>query len=150
MELKMVDEMKDNITSDWKNLDAFRIFMALSFCPMADSWDVSTDEDTPNGRMNHLMVPTDDNVAYKTGFILNYGLCATRAGMRKMAKRELARMVIKDLGSDLRDHVLSVRRMYRIFIAFHGPEGAVEYHGPSELRPPSYANTPSNGTTVAT
>lgn len=133
-ELKTMYNTKDH-PCDWNNLNSFKVFMGLSFCPMDDFWDIFWNQDTPKGPICHLLVPKSDNLVDKTGFVLNYGLCDTETGMQKMAEREIARMVFKDLGSDLQQKAPSVRRFYRIYIAFHGPKGVVKYFGPTELHP---------------
>nr|XP_018907705.1 PREDICTED: uncharacterized protein LOC109037468 isoform X2 [Bemisia tabaci] len=133
-ELKTMYNTKDH-PCDWNNLNSFKVFMGLSFCPMDDFWDIFWNQDTPKGPICHLLVPKSDNLVDKTGFVLNYGLCDTETGMQKMAEREIERMVFKDLGSDLQQKAPSVRRFYRIYIAFHGPKGVVKYFGPTELHP---------------
>ncbi|XP_018902189.2 uncharacterized protein [Bemisia tabaci] len=132
-----------NNATNWEDLDWFKMIIALSFSGVGDFWEVTTGDQPPNGTTCHLMVPKGDEETKKDWFFFCYGLCYTNRGMRELAKQELANMIAEGLGEDLRDYVPTARRLFRIFIAFHGPAGAVEHEGPVELREPDYTSIPS-------
>lgn len=149
---KALEVMNSTLGSlcNWEDLESYRIFMALSFGPIGDYWEVTIDanETTSNRQKCHLMMPKDDASTNKTCYLLSYGVSESQFRMREMAAKGVLRMYGYNLGEDLRVHVPEARLLYRIFIAFHGPAGIVEHRGPTVLRPPEYFTTTSKSTSA--